>query len=124
MGEKRKHRRYECSIKAEFRFYEGNPDDVEYDQNSFSSGKGTIMDVSSGGLFIVTNSKVNINSPVSLSFKSKRGWHDLEGRVVRTGLMKNNPTELAVKYSHCAGKGEAYLAVEFDSECPDFTDGC
>jgi hypothetical protein len=44
----------------------------------------------------------------------------INGRIVRTGLLKNNPTEVAQKFAEFASKGDNYIAVEFDTPLNNF----
>jgi hypothetical protein len=115
MNEKRKFPRFVCKIPAKFTFYEGNPDELIIDSANTIKGKGIIIDISKGGAFVVSNSRVNINMPINLIFSSDGKMNTINGIIVRTGLMKNNPSELAQKYADQKVKGDAYIAVKFDT---------
>lgn len=114
MSDKRKYPRYTCQIKTQFDYYEGDPDSISVKTASPSRGKGFILDVSAGGLFLVTRDRVQVNMPIRVSFKSKKKKFELAGTIVRTGLLENNPTEVARKFSEFSDKGDAYVAVQFD----------
>jgi len=114
MQEKRQFQRYECSIKTTFDYYEGNPDTIDIDISVPLKGKGFILDVSQGGAFVITDTLVPVNMPIRIYFKTKKNKHEISGYIVRTGTMKNNPSEVAQKYLKFASKGEAYIAVKFD----------
>ncbi|MBN2039131.1 MAG: PilZ domain-containing protein [Spirochaetes bacterium] len=114
MNEKRKYPRKECNFKVNFTFFEGSPDELDTSTSKGISGKGIILDISKGGVFIISNSRVSINVPVRLAFSSKSEKFNIEGLIVRTGLLKNNPSEVAQKFSGTKAKGDAYIAVKFD----------
>lgn len=113
MEEKRRYPRYPCKIKAKFNFYEGNPDDIDYDLTVPSKGSGTICDISEGGACIITRDRVAVGSPALVNFKAGRDKFSVPGRIVRTGLLQNNPTEVAKRLAAFSSKGDAYIAVEF-----------
>ncbi|MBN2401784.1 MAG: PilZ domain-containing protein [Spirochaetes bacterium] len=115
MNEKREFPRYSCKFPVKFKFYEGNPDEIEIASSSPVKGKGTIIDISKGGTFLVSNSRVNINIPIILTFSSGGKKNNLSGIIVRTGLLKNNPSEVAQRYAGQKVKGDAYIAVKFDT---------
>ena len=115
MNEKRQYPRKECNFKVNFTFFEGDPDELDTSTAKGISGKGTILDISKGGVFIISNSRVSINMPVKLVFSSKSEKFNLEGLIVRTGLLKNNPSEVAQKFADTKAKGDAYIAVKFDN---------
>jgi hypothetical protein len=118
-SDKRKHRRYACSIKTNFKFYTGNPDDFDMSSSTPEKGKGVIMDISCGGVLIATNSRVSAAMPIILSFKMNKEDYKIQGKIVRTGLLKNNPSEIAQKFKLFSGKGDLYIAVEFDTPISD-----
>lgn len=113
MNEKRKFPRQSCKLQVNFEFYEGDPDELDIQSADAVKGKGIIMDISKGGAFIVSNSRVSINMPINLYFSSKNGKYELEGIIVRTGLIENNPSEVAQHYARKKVKGDAYIAVKF-----------
>ncbi|MCP4135741.1 MAG: PilZ domain-containing protein [bacterium] len=114
MSEKRKFHRYSCKIKSEFDYYEGNPDEIDLDISVPQKGTGLILDISCGGLFLVTDEKVSINMPIRIRFKTKKEPFNILGKIVRTGLLKNNPSEIAQRFAHFSVKGDSYIAIEFD----------
>jgi len=114
MTEKRKFNRYSCNIKTRFEFYEGDPDTIDVDISVPNKGKGIILDISQGGLFIVTNERVSINMPLRIICKIKNSKFNRLGKIVRTGLLEQNPSEVAKKFSRFSAKGDSYIAVEFD----------
>ena len=115
MTEKRKHPRYACKIKTSFDYYEGKPDDIDLDISVPKKGSGYILDISCGGLFIISNERVTVGLPIKIAFKTKKNAYNLVGRIVRTGLLKKNPSEVARKFAQFSAKGDAYLAVEFET---------
>jgi hypothetical protein len=114
MNEKREFPRYACKLPVKFAFYEGNPDELKIESAKAVKGKGIIIDISKGGAFIVSNSRVNINMPINLNFSSGGKKNIINGIIVRTGLMKNNPSEAAQRYAGQKVKGDAYIAVKFE----------
>ena len=118
--DKRKYTRYSCSIKTEFNFYEGNPDEIDTDTEISRKGKGVIIDISCGGVFIISNSRVSPGLPIILKFQVKKEKLAVNGRIVRTGLLKNNPSEVARKFSKFSSKGNNYIAVEFDKPLENY----
>jgi hypothetical protein len=116
MNEKRQFPRYTCNLSVKFDFYEGNPDEPKIESLKPVKGKGTIIDISKGGVFVVSNSRVNIDMPINISFSSSGKKNNLNGIIVRTGLMKNNPSEIVQKYAGQKIKGDAYIAVKFNSQ--------
>lgn len=115
MKEKRKFPRYACKIKTAFEYYEGNPEKIDTAITVPQKGKGFILDISCGGLFIATNDRVPVGLPIQLSFSTKKNTYNLAGHIVRTGLFKNNPSEIAQKYLKFSSRGDSYLAIEFDT---------
>ncbi len=113
MIEKRKYERYNCKIKCKFFYFDGNPDTIDPEVDEKLKGKGLIIDISQGGVCIVTDNKVNIDVPLILKFKLNGAKSEYNARVVRTGLLANNPSEVAQKYSGFASKWDSYIAVEF-----------
>lgn len=114
MNEKRQYPRTECNIKVSFTFFEGDPDELDTQTAKSATGKGIIMDISKGGVFIVSNSRVSVNMPINLNFSSKTKKINIDGFIVRTGLLKNNPSEVAQKFAGKKAKGDAYIAVKFN----------
>ena len=123
MGNKREYERYSCSIKLNYEYYEGNPDEVDIDTTVPIKGKGVILDISRGGLFFVSGSRFGVNHPVRLHFSTKRGKHAVEGTIVRTGLIENNPSELAQRYAGRKVKGDSYTAIRFNEALPSLDGG-
>ncbi len=82
MNEKRQFPRYECNISVKFAFYEGNPEELKMESLKPVKGKGTIIDISKGGAFIVCNSRVNINMPINLFFSASDKKNILNGIIV------------------------------------------
>lgn len=118
MTEKRRFPRYQCSIKAVFTYYEGDPDKVDPQISVSTNGKGVIHDISQGGLLLVTDARVPVGMPVGLSFKTRSGKREVNGRIVRAGFLENNPTEIARKFLRFASHGDSYIAVEFADAIP------
>lgn len=114
MTEKRKYPRFPCNIKADFDYYEGNPEEIDIETTVPLKGKGTILDISKGGLFLISNSRVGVCLPIVVRFTTKKNKYQLKGTIIRTGLVKNNPSEIAQKFASLDAKGDSYIAVEFD----------
>lgn len=114
MNEKRQFPRHMCKISVSFGFYEGNPDELNIETETPVKGKGTIMDISKSGAYIISNSRVNINMPIKINFSSKGNKNNIDGIIVRTGMIQNNPSEIAQRYVDQKIKGDAYIAVKFD----------
>ena len=114
MNEKRQYPRKECNLKVNFTFYEGDPDELDTSTAKSTSGKGIIMDISKGGVFVISNSRVSINMPISIIFSSKTKKFNIDGFIVRTGLIENNPSEIAQRFSGKKVKGDAYIAIKFN----------
>lgn len=112
--EKRAHHRYDCSIKVDFYYFEGNPDQFDRKTATPLKGRGFILDISASGAFIVTNTRLPIFAPVVILKNDTTIFADISGKIVRTGLLQNNPSELARKYSSNDTKGDSYLAINFD----------
>jgi hypothetical protein len=113
MVEKRRFPRFQCKIKTKFNFYEGTPDEIDYEITVPSKGKGTICDISQGGALIVTDARVAVGVPALINFKLRKQKHAVHGNIVRTGLLEHNPTEVAQKMARFSSFGDSYLAVEF-----------
>ena len=112
-SDKRKHTRYACSIKVKFDYYVGNPDDIDINSVKPDKGKGVIIDISQGGVFIASDTKVPAGMPVVIDFTLGKKKMEIQGHIVRTGLLKNNPSEIAKKFAQFSSKGDSYIAVEF-----------
>jgi len=112
-SDKRKYTRYACSIKTKFNFYVGNPDEIDIHISIPKKGKGVIIDISCGGVFIASDTRVPAGMPVILDFTMNKQKMNLQGRIARTGLLKNNPSEIAKKFAMFSSKGDSYIAVEF-----------
>lgn len=113
MVEKRRFPRYQCKVKTKFNFYEGNPEEIDYEITVPAKGKGVICDISRGGALLITTSRVSPGVPTLLNFKIKKKKFSVHGHIVRTGLLKNNPTEVAQRMAPYDSFGDAYVAVEF-----------
>lgn len=113
MVEKRRYPRHQCKLKTKFNYYEGNPDDIDNEITVPSKGKGVICDISQGGALLVTSARVSPGVPTLLNFKIKKQKMAIHGHIVRTGLLKNNPTEVAQKMAPFSSFGDAYIAIEF-----------
>ena len=119
-SDKRRYARYICSIKSKFYFYVGNPNEIDINKDVPQKGKGIIIDISRGGVFITSNTRVPVGMPVILKFSFNRQKMDIQGNIVRTGLLKNNPSEIAKKFSMFSSKGDSYIAVEFSEPIDEF----
>ena len=123
MQEKRKHIRYKCKIKAKFKYFEIDDEENSLEKAKTEKGKGTILDISQNGLLIVTNSTLSINIPVIINFKAKKESYEVRGRIVRTGFLENNPSEIARKFLNFSGSADVYIAVQLEELIEQFKDG-
>lgn len=121
MNEKRQYPRHNCHMKVRFSYYEGDPDKINLQTAVPKKGNGLILDISRGGLFVATDERISVNMPLEVEFKTKTQLFSLLGSVVRTGLLKNNPSEVVQKYSKMKIKEDSYLAVQFTQPL-DFLD--
>lgn len=121
MVEKRRYPRYDCKIKTKFEYYDGAPEDKDIDISVPNKGKGFIFDISHGGVFIVTSERVNVDQPIKLDFSTRKRRCRIDGRIIRIGLIKNNPSEVAQKFVQFTSKGDSYIACEFNDPIEDFT---
>lgn len=119
MSEKRKFKRYKCKIPVKFNYYEGTPNEVDIQSSTPIKGKGYILDISKGGVFIVSNSRVNVEIPIQLKFKKDKKHYSTEGIIVRTGFLKDNPSEIATRLSNVRAKGNTYIAIKFNIAIED-----
>lgn len=119
-SDKRRYPRYACTIKSKFYYFVGNPDEIDINIDVPQKGKGIIIDISRGGVFITSNTRVPVGLPVILKFSFNKQKMDIRGNIVRTGLLKNNPTEIAKKFAIFSSKGDSYIAVEFNEPINDF----
>lgn len=113
MTEKREFERYSCKDKVTFDYYEGDPDAIDPSTTVPLVSKGMMLDVSRGGAFIVSRTRVGINMPVILYLPEKRRVRHVDGIIVRTGLLRNNPSEIVKKYASMKVKEDAYIAIRF-----------
>ncbi|TFH42379.1 MAG: hypothetical protein E4G96_03580 [Chrysiogenales bacterium] len=113
MVEKRRYPRYPSKIKTKFSYYSGNPDEIDYDISVPLKGKGVICDISRGGVLIITGERVSVGVPALMNFKVGKTKRAVHGHIVRTGLLANNPTEVARRMAGFTTHGDAYVAVEF-----------
>ena len=113
MVEKRKFPRFQCKLKTKFNFYEGNPEEIDYEIMVPAKGKGIICDISQGGALLVTSGRVSVGVPTLLNFKTKKNKHAVHGHIVRTGMLRNNPTEVAQRMAKFSSLGDSYIAIEF-----------
>lgn len=120
MTEKRKFQRYACKFKAKFSYFEGDPDNIDIRTAKAVKCKGSILDISRGGIFISTNFSAGINRPVIVNFKTSRRTYSRLGSIVRTGLIDNNPAEVLHKFKDIKIRENSYIAVEFDQPIDDF----
>lgn len=119
-SDKRKFTRYACSVKTKFDYYVGNPDEIDINVSVPKKGKGVIIDISCGGVFIASDSRVPAGMPVVLFFTLDKKKMSVHGRIARTGLLQNNPSEVAKKFSMFSSKGDSYIAVEFNNPIDEF----
>ncbi len=122
MTEKRKFTRYQCFVTIDFDYYEGDPDNIDIATTPPIKGSGHMLDISRGGAFIVSNTRVAVNMPVKLRFASKKKKYEVLSSIVRTGLLKNNPSEVAQKYAAVKVREDAYIALKFNSPLEDISE--
>jgi hypothetical protein len=119
-SEKRKYTRYDCSIKSKFFFHVGHPEELDISTDVPQKGKGTIVDISRGGVFLTSHNRVQVGMPIILKFSLNKQKMDIQGHILRTGLIENNPTEIAKKFLKHVSKGDSYIAVEFNELMNEF----
>ena len=112
--------RYSCRMKVRFHFFEGDPDIVDVHEASSTKGKGTVLDISRGGMFIATNNRVSVNIPISLQFRSRREVFSVNGTIIRTGLLSNNPSGTARKFGLLRSKKDYFIAIRFSQLLENF----
>jgi hypothetical protein len=122
MSEKRIFPRFSCQMKVRFHFHEGDPDTVDPETSPSKKGKGIVLDISRGGIFIATDTHVSINIPIIIDFRTKREAFTIGGTIVRTGRMKDNPSEVAMKYNHLRIRRNMYVAVQFKQPIENFNE--
>ncbi len=118
MQEKRRFPRFACLLKTRFSYALEIPDS-EDSQPRYKKSHGRILDISCGGVFIATNAKCGLNVPLTITFKTERRVYVCIGSIVRTGLLKNNPSDAARKYKGLKIRENGYIAVEFDTPLQD-----
>lgn len=123
MQEKREYPRYPCMLKVKFHYYNGDPDDPKLLTQKPRRGNGRILDISRGGIFIASYAKTGVNLPVSVSFKTRKKVYSIDGIIVRTGLIQNNPADVLKKFSSLHIKEDAYLAIKFDPPLDELDSG-
>ena len=119
-SDKRKYERFASSIKTKFDYYVGNPDEIDINVSIPKKGKGVIIDISCGGVFIASDARVPAGMPVILYFTLNKQKMNIQGRIARTGLLQNNPSEVAKKFAMFSSKGDSYIAVEFTNPIEEF----
>ena len=112
-SDQRKFLRFSCSIKVKFDYFVGNPDEIDIHTSEPKKGQGVILDISQGGVFVASDTRVPAGMPVILDFAIDKKKMNVHGKIVRVGLLKNNPTEIARKFSKFSSKGDSYIAIEF-----------
>lgn len=119
MTEKRQHQRKECNIKVKFDYFEGDPEKVTTTQKPTLKSKGYILNISVSGAFMVCNCRVSVQMPVKMYCKINKTKLELTGVIVRTGMIQNNPSEVAQRYAAKKLKGDSYVAIRFDELIPE-----
>ncbi|HQQ51272.1 MAG TPA: PilZ domain-containing protein [Spirochaetota bacterium] len=118
MTEKRIHPRKECNIKTKFDYFEGDPETVSVNQKPAKRSKGYMLNVSISGAFLVCNCRVSVQMPIKLYCKIQKTKLELEGEIVRTGMVQNNPSEVAQRYAAKNVKVDSYIAIRFKELLP------
>jgi hypothetical protein len=119
MNEKREHSRKECNIKSKFEYFEGDPEQVTTNQKHTIKSKGYILNISVSGAFMVCNCRVSVQMPIKLYCKINKTKLELTGEIVRTGMIQNNPSEVAQRYAAKKVKGDSYIAIRFNELLPE-----
>lgn len=119
MTENRQHQRKECNIKVKFDYFEGDPEKVTTNQKPTIKSKGYILNISISGAFMVSNCRVSVQMPVKLYCKINKTKLELTGEIVRTGMIQNNPSEVAQRYAAKKVKGDSYVAIRFNELLPE-----
>jgi hypothetical protein len=114
INDKRKYERYSCKIKTKFDYYKGDPETIDIYLDIPEKAKGTIIDISKGGVFILSNEKITVGVPLVIHFELNKVKFDILGKIVRTGSLENNPSDVAKKFLPFLSSGNYYIAVEFN----------
>ena len=77
-----------------------------------------MLNVSISGAFLVCNCRVSVQMPIKLYCKIQKTKLELEGEIVRTGMVQNNPSEVAQRYAAKNVKGDSYIAIRFKELLP------
>lgn len=118
MQEKRKFPRFACLLKVRFSHAQEVPE-TEDDTVKYHKSAGRILDISRGGIFIATKAKCGLNVPVTVTFKTEKKVYICLGSIVRTGLLRNNPSDSVKKYKKLNIREDGYIAVQFDTPLND-----
>ncbi len=118
MDEKRQFPRYYCRLKTRAEIVHRIKTE-NFVSEKKEKLKGWILDISRGGVFIVSDASASINRVITISFKTNNMTFDKKGIVVRTGLMNDNPVEVLDKFKNAKLKEKYYLAVQFDEAIQD-----
>ena len=112
MNEKRVFARYRTDLLVEFEHL-GKDETIK--------GKGKIVNMSLGGLYMISSNKVNQDKPVNLCFKLKsdtegsgKEIYKNAGSIIRSGLLQDEKNELKLKYSVTEESEKFYMAVKFN----------
>jgi len=122
--EKRKYTRFKCAIKCNMDYYESDPDLMD-DVSGLRPVRirGSLLDISRGGALAASNVNVSIDMPIHLAFMIEKKKNERFGKIVRTGLLKDNPSEVARRIAAgFKGTESYYIAVEFDDIMPNFSE--
>lgn len=109
MKEKRKHARY-----GYLDYFEGNPKDIDISLVSPIQGHGIILDISQGGMLMASDLNVSVGMPIRVGFTIKGESVERLGKIVRTGELRNNPSEIIKNYLNFKGHEKNYIAIQFD----------
>ena len=114
--ERRKYARFKCSIKCNMNYYEGDPDLMDdITQMRPLRIRGFVLDISKGGLLVTSNVSVAVSMPIHLAFMTGKIKNERFGKIIRTGLLKDNPSEIAQRIAaRFKGLESYYIAIEFD----------
>ncbi len=64
-----------------------------------------MLDLSRGGAFIVTDTRVAVNMPVRLRFQTKTAKYEVPGTIIRTGLLKKTSLRNRAEVRRGQGQG-------------------
>lgn len=82
MHEQRQHQRHDIPLQVEFHYFSGDPDRIGDENPAPARGFGTIIDISIGGMSMLSESPVPPGLPISLFFTMLNESGDSARRVL------------------------------------------